>query len=83
MSTSPFDIVLAELRRAKHEHPDFKPTLGEAMDVLDEEYNELFKAVIARDLHGEHGVIAEAGQVAAVAIRIIEKAQAMTEVPHA
>lgn len=73
-------LVLAELRRAKLKHPDFKPTLAQALNVLDDECEELDEAVSKGNIHGEHGVIREAAQCAAVNLRIIEMALGMVEV---
>lgn len=72
-------LVLEELRRAKVKHPAFKPTLALALNVLDDEHGELASAILKGDIHGPHGVIREAAQVAAVAIRIIEMAQYIVE----
>jgi len=68
-------LVLAELRRAKSKYPAFKPTLALALNVLDDEHGELASAILKGDIDGPHGVIREAAQVAAVAIRIIELSQ--------
>ncbi len=76
-------LVLAELRRAKLKHPHFADGLDHALDVLDEEFQELVDAVSCGDIHGEHGVIREAAQVGAVALRIIEMALGMGEVSTA
>lgn len=72
-------LVMQELRRAKLKYPHFANDMAEAVDVLGREFHELREAVLKGDLHGEHGVIAEAAQVGAVAIRIIEMAQGMGE----
>lgn len=80
------DLVLRELHRAKLKWPHFADSLDHALDVLDEERDELAAAILNDDIQGPHGVIREAAQVAAVAIRIIEyclKAQSREEAPHA
>lgn len=65
-------LVLAELRRAKLKHPVFAASLEQALVALASEQGELATAILKDDIDGEHGVSTEAGQVAAVAIRIIE-----------
>ncbi|MBU1040167.1 MAG: hypothetical protein KKF77_03585 [Proteobacteria bacterium] len=76
-------LVLEQLRRAKLKYPHFADDLDQALDVLDRERDELAAAVLKDDIDGLHGVIAEAAQVGAVALRIIEMALAMqtAEVP--
>lgn len=77
-------LVMQELRRAKIKHPHFADDLAEAVyAVLGREFDELRYAVRNGDIHGEHGVIREAAQVGAVALRIIEMAQGMGEVADA
>lgn len=70
--TVALDLVLQELAAAKLKHPHFAKDLDQALDVLHSESIELSGAIIKADIHGPHGVIREAAQVAAVAIRIIE-----------
>jgi|GEM_PF-2592508 len=65
-------LVLRELRSARLKHPHFAVNVEEALAVLGAEYGEVAAAVLHNDVQGEHGVIREAAQVAAVAIRIIE-----------
>lgn len=69
--------MLLELRRAKAKYPHFADDLDEGMDVLMREVHEVNDAIILRDIKGEHGVMREAAQVAAVALRIIELAMRM------
>jgi len=68
-------LVLAELRRARLKHPAFATGPEQGFAVLQREAGELADAVIKGDIHGEHGIIREAAQVAAVAIRIVEYSQ--------
>ncbi|MHC1701777.1 MAG: hypothetical protein AB9900_12550 [Humidesulfovibrio sp.] len=70
-------LVMGELRRAKLKYPHFADDLDQAFDVLDEERDELAAAILKNDIDGVHGVLAEAAQVGAVALRIIEMALAM------
>lgn len=72
-------LVLAELRRAKLKYPDFARDLDQALTVLVGEVGELAAAILKRDIEGEHGVVTEAAQVGAVAMRIIEMALGMDE----
>jgi hypothetical protein len=65
-------LVLAELRRAKALHPVFAYSADEAMTALTAENGELATAIVRGDITGEHGIIREASQVAAVAIRIVQ-----------
>ncbi len=67
-------LVLAELRRAKATYPHFACDLDQALTVLLAEVGELAAAILKNDIEGEHGVIREAAQVGAVALRIIEMA---------
>lgn len=73
MSSRPaFDLVLQELTAAQAKHPHFESSLERGLAVLFAEQGELASAILKGDIHGQHGVIREAAQVAAVAIRIIE-----------
>ncbi|MBU1039727.1 MAG: hypothetical protein KKF77_01340 [Proteobacteria bacterium] len=78
----PLGLILQELRKAKLKYPHFAINVEEAFAVLASEHGELATAILKSDVHGEHGIIREAAQVAAVAIRIIEFHQPM-EVPNA
>ena len=72
-------LVLAELRHAKAKYPHFASTLDQANTVLTAEHGEVAAAILAGDIEGEHGVLREAAQVAAVALRIIEMAYRMLQ----
>lgn len=71
-SSAALDLILQELAAAKLKYPHFADSLEQALVALASEQGELATAILRRDIHGKHGVVREAAQVAAVAIRIIE-----------
>ena len=74
---TPFDqAAAAERVRALALHPpeEWAGMTSEGMlDVLEDEVYELYRAVRDNNIHGEHGIFAEAVQVAGVARRIYEE----------
>lgn len=72
MTAPMFDRLLNEYYRAKSKH-DWAGYDGEAMaNALVGELMEMGAAEAQGDIHGPHGMIAEAVQVAVVALRIAE-----------
>lgn len=80
---TPLHLILAELTAAKRKYPQFANSLEQGLVALASEQGELASAILKGDLHGPHGVMREAAQVAAVALRIIEMAQKIEEAHNA
>lgn len=74
-SRAAIDLIMQELAAARAKHPHFANSLEQGLVALASEHGELASAILKGDIHGQHGVIREAAQVAAVAIRIIKMCQ--------
>lgn len=78
MTTETFHNLQSEAHRAniKYPHQEWaEMTLLAMLRALISEVWELALAMLARDVHGPHGIIRESIQVANVAIRISEEIQ--------
>lgn len=66
--------VWQEVQRADNLHGSWEsePTI-ECMNAIEDEVHELYTAVLNEDIHGKHGILAEAVQVAATAYKLIRK----------
>ncbi len=73
MTVSILDKLLAEYRRATAAHNWDGYTMDQMGQALCGELLEMGEAEGRRDIHGPHGMIAEALQVAVVAIRTAER----------
>lgn len=67
-------LVYREIERADAKYGDWQDMLVIAcMNVVEDETMELYEAVINEDIHGQHGIIAEAIQVSATAYKLIRR----------